>query len=167
MSLGPFFVCFKSQIRPRGTKSEAAAVIMNRGHKKNQATSVSSGPCPRGGVICEDFAILDAGRQREENTKEEHSLSFSSIPTKHPAGVGKKWFPSMYAASLGAPLSKIQGFYHESCWAPAPTPAPLIGYLILFPEALALSLPKKRTPKTKNASWDLTRPCPLGRRFLS
>ena len=40
----------------------------------------------------------------------------------------------MYVASLGALLSKILGFYNESCWAPAP--APLSDYLILFPEAL-------------------------------
>ena len=77
---GICFVGFKSRIRPRGTKSEAAAAIMNRGHKKNQATSVSSGPCPRGAFICEGFAILDAGRQREEKTKGKNTV-YRFLPT--------------------------------------------------------------------------------------
>ena len=88
--------------------------------------------------------------------KKKHSLSFSPIPTKHPAGVRKKWFPPMYVARLGALLSKILGFYNESCWVPTPAPAPatIIGYQILFPEALgtasrALSLSKNKHQKPK------------------
>ena len=64
-------------------------------------------------------------------------------------------------------VSKIHWFYIKSCWAPAP----LIGYPILFPEALArggvareLSL-LKRTPKTQKTYWGLTHPCPEGRRI--
>ena len=133
MCVGAFFVAFKSNIRPRGTKSEAAAVIKNRGHKKNQATSVSSGPCPEGGSICEDSAIFDAGRQREENKKEKTQFIIFSHPYKTHDGSKKKGVSLNVHRSLGILLSKIPGFYNESCWAPAP--APLIGYLILFPEA--------------------------------
>ena len=44
--------------------------LKNRGPKENQATSVSSGPCPRRGVICDDFDLSDADRQQDEKKKE-------------------------------------------------------------------------------------------------
>ena len=108
---GLSFVGFKSKIRPRGTKSEAAAVIMNRGHKKNQATSVSSGYCPRGGWLFArvlQFSMLAGSGKRIK--KKKHSLSFSPIPTKHQTGVRIKWFPSMYAAAWGHLCRKTGGF---------------------------------------------------------
>jgi hypothetical protein len=37
-------------------------------------------------VICEDFAILDAGRQREENKKEKTQFILFSHPYKTPSG---------------------------------------------------------------------------------
>ena len=64
------------------------------------------------GFLLESFsAVADSGKRRK---KQKHSLSFSVSPTKTPAGVRQKWFPSMYVAR----------------------PAPLIGYLVFFPEAL-------------------------------
>ena len=98
-------------------------------------------------------AVAGSGKRRK---KKKHSLSFSVNPTKPPAGVRKKWFPSIILASLEALLLKIFGFYNESCSAPAaaPAPAPIIGYLFFFPEVLgaasrALSLPKNKHQKPK------------------
>ena len=72
----------------------------------------------------------------------------------------------MYAASLGALLSKIPGFYNESWWVLTLAPAPLIGYLILVPEALWGGLARARflyqKTKAKKASWDLNTPLPFG-----
>ena len=79
-----------SKMRPRGTKSEAAAVIMNWGTQKESSNIGFIGPCPRGGIICEDFAILDAGRQREENKKEKTQFILFSHPYKTPSGSKKK-----------------------------------------------------------------------------
>ena len=50
----------RNKIRSGGCDYELGDI---GGHKKNQATSVSSGPCPRGVVICKDFAIFYAGRR--------------------------------------------------------------------------------------------------------
>ena len=89
---------------------------------------------------CDYFAtkndIFDGRREAglNKSKKQKNVLLFSANPSKRPTGVITKCIPSMYVASLGAILSKIQGFYNESCWAPAP--APVIDYLILFPEAL-------------------------------
>ncbi len=137
--MGPLSVGFKRKKRPRGTKSEAAAVIMNWGTlgdtKRIKQHRFHRGPVRGEGLFARilQFSMLAGSGKRIK--KKKHGLSFFPIPTKHPTGVRQKWFPPMYVASLGAILSKIQGFY-ESCWAPAPAPAPVIDYLILFPEAL-------------------------------
>ena len=65
--LGPFFVGFKKQNKTKRNKIRSGGCDYELGdiggHKKNQATSVSSGPCPRVVFICEDFAIFYAGRR--------------------------------------------------------------------------------------------------------
>ncbi len=77
----------RNKIRSSGCDYELGDI---GGHKKNQATSVSSGPSPRGVIICEDFAMLDAGRQREEKKNEKTQLIVFCQPHKTPSGSKKK-----------------------------------------------------------------------------
>ena len=67
------------------------------GHKKNQATSVSSVPFPRGPIICEDFSLFYAGRGCPaggvvEKVKNKWKLCFIAFsrPYKTPNGSKKK-----------------------------------------------------------------------------
>ena len=55
------------------------------GHKKNQGTSVSSRPCPREVVICDDFPIIDTGPQWEESKKEKKHFIIFPHPHKTPS----------------------------------------------------------------------------------
>ena len=84
----------RNKIRSGGCDYELGDI---GGHKKNQATSVSSGPFPRGIIICKDFAFFYGGRRcpaggvvEKMKNNEISALSFSPNPTKHPARVKKK-----------------------------------------------------------------------------
>ena len=141
----------RNKIRSGGCDYELGDI---GGHKKNQATSVSSGPCPRGGVICEDFAIFYDGRLREEKKKEKPQLNIFCQPHKTPCGSKKNMVSANDTREPGGNFVKILRFDNERCSAPTPAPATLIDYPILFLEALgaasrALSLPKNKHQKQK------------------
>ena len=59
---------------------------MNWGTQKESSNIGFIGALSAGRSICEDFAILDAGRQREENKKEKHTV-YPFLPSyKTPSG---------------------------------------------------------------------------------
>ena len=84
------------------------------------------GRCPAGGVF------------EQIKTNAIYVVSFSANPTKRSARVRQKWCGSMYAASLGASLSKSSFFNCKSCARPRrqTKKCPSLALLILVPAAL-------------------------------
>ena len=81
---GAFFVGFNNKIRPRGTKSEAAAVIMSWGPQKESSNIGFIGALSAGNCICGDFPIIDTGPQWEESKKEKTHFILFPHPHKTP-----------------------------------------------------------------------------------
>ena len=84
-ALGPLWVGFNNKIGPRGTKSEAAVVIMNWGTQKESRNigfieALSAGSCYLG-----RFPIIDIGPQWEESKKENTQFILFSHPHKTPS----------------------------------------------------------------------------------